>query len=190
MAARPVTWRSLALLAAAALALHELRYEIAPQAHEARHGYLSWVTPIVATLVALGAGAYVLALARAREAKGPVSAVPPARFAALWPAASIALAAMYGVQELVEGVLAAGHAAGAAAAVAHGGWVGFLLAPALGALVAVLLRGADAVLARVARGAPEHGFAAPPPGRPEASVFLALDPLARNLAGRGPPLTG
>jgi hypothetical protein len=188
MAGRPVTLRSLALLAGAALALHELRYALAPQPHGSAHGYLSWVTPLVATLLALGAGAYVLALARAREGMLPARA--PSRLAALWPAATAALAATYGVQELVEGVLAAGGPSGVTAAVAHGGWVGFALAPALGALVALLLRGAEAALARAARSAPRPRLTPRPTRRPRLSIFLALDPLARNLAGRGPPFTG
>src|SRR5918992_3424148 len=85
MAGRPVTLRSLALLAGAALALHELRYALAPQPHGSAHGYLDWVVPLVATLLALGAGAYVLALARAREGMLPARA--PSRLAALWPGA-------------------------------------------------------------------------------------------------------
>jgi hypothetical protein len=178
--------RTVAVLAGAALTLHELRYLLAPDPHaaEAGHAYLALVAPAVAALLAAAGGAFVLALARGGAA-GPR---PPASFARLWLAASAALAATYTTQELLEGVLAAGHPAGLAAVAAHGGWIGLLLALGLGAIVALLLRCAHAILVRD-RGAPPRRRALPPRApRPPMAAVPALDALACHLAGRGPPL--
>jgi hypothetical protein len=48
----------------------------------------------------------------------------------------------------VEGQLGAGHPAGLAEVVGHAGWFAFVLAVPVGAIIALVLRGADAVIAR------------------------------------------
>jgi hypothetical protein len=179
------TPRTVAVLAGAALVLHELRFLLAPDPHaaEAGHAYLAVVAPVVAALLTAACGAFCLAVVRG---SGPRShAAPP--FARLWLAASAALAATYSIQELLEGMLAAGHPAGLAAVVAHGGWIGLVLAFVLGALVALGLRGAHAILARPRGALPRRRELPPRPLRPTMVAGSSLDVVARHLAGRGPP---
>ena len=178
-----------ALLVAGALSVHELRYALAfgrdaeRAAAEQGHAYLSVLVPAVAVVVSLGAVHLRLALARRRR----VEAIAPG-FARLWIAASAALAAAYASQEAVEGMVAQGHAAGLAGVVGHGGWLAFVLALAVGGLIALALRGAAAAPCR-ARGSTWLGWRCPldpplglPPWRREI-----VDAFARHLAGRGPP---
>ena len=109
----------------------------------------------------------------------------------LWARTSSALLAMFVVQETLEGLLAPGHPAGFAAVFGHGGWLALPLAAAVGALIALALRGAAATEPLAAAPAgwlrwPTEPFmaqAAPAFARPR------LDVLARFLAGRGPPIT-
>ena len=180
--------RASAALAAAALALHQLRYFVrhgdeagAALAREG-HGYLAFGAPLVALLVALALVQLGIAWQR-RQAPG--RAVPLTR---RWLAASFALAAIYVVQESLEGALVASHPAGLAGLVAAGGWVALPLALALGLCVAFLLGGADALLLRRSRSGRvlPRPVDDPPPTPREPRPVRA--PLARNLAGRSPPL--
>ena len=143
-----VRLRCFALLGAGALGLHELRYAIAyggsaDHALAAQgHAYLAAAGAVVAlALVA------ALALLGASLVRGPAAV---ARWNVRWPAASASLLAIYVVQELAEGMLSTGHPAGIDGVFGHGGIVAVPLALALGAAVAALLRGADAVLERFA----------------------------------------
>jgi hypothetical protein len=191
---RRASWpQAAALLAAGALAVHELRYLLAfgPSTQHALardgHAYLSFVHPLVALLVAAVIARLVLVLARG----GGGGASPrPTTFARMWASASAALLAIYALQELVEGELAPGHASGLAAVASHGGWLAVPAALVVGALVAVFLREAPRAAARAQAIATSRTAAptaivvrlpaAPAPARP------AL--LARHLAGRAPPL--
>ena len=56
----------------------------------------------------------------------------------------MALVAAYCGQELIEGWLAAGHPAGVAGVLEHGGWIALVCAPLVGGLVALAARGAAA----------------------------------------------
>jgi hypothetical protein len=104
---------------------------------------------------------------------------------------SASLAGMYAVQELLEGIFAAGHPSGLAALFAHGGWWALAAAAALGGVVAALLRLASVVVGAVRR------LAAPPrrrqtvlvPARPRTAVLAPRGVLATAAAGRAPPLT-
>lgn len=113
-----------ALLALGALGVHELRYrvgfgEAAQEALRAHgHDYLTVGGPLVGVLAALVLGRGVALWAGGRSA--PVDA--RWRLTALWPALALALAAIFSVQELLEGVLASGHPSGVAAVLAGGGW--------------------------------------------------------------------
>jgi hypothetical protein len=178
-----------ALLVAGALSVHELRYALAfgrdaeRAAAEQGHAYLSVLVPAVAVVVSLGAVHLLLALAGRRR----VEAMAPS-FSRLWVLASVALTGAYATQELIEGTLATGHAAGFAGVMGHGGWLAFVLALAVGALIALALRGAAAAPCR-ARGSTWLGWRCPldppvglPPWRREI-----VDAFARHLAGREPP---
>ena len=180
--------RASAALAAAALVLHQLRY-LAGHGDEAGealaregHGYLAFATPLVAMLLALA----LVELGRAWQRRQPPARATPLR--RRWTATALALVAIYVVQESLEGALTAGHPAGLAGIVGAGGWVALPLAAVLGLCVALLLGSVDALLllrSRKARRLPRPSSCAPPPvhnWRP------ARAPLARNLAGRSPPL--
>src|SRR5215212_1996623 len=73
-----------------------------------------------------------------------------ARLRRIAPAAAGALFAIYSVQEFLEGLVAPGHPDGFAGIYGHGGWTAVVFAGAIGLIVAALLCGADAALARVA----------------------------------------
>ena len=109
--------------------------------------------------------------------------------ATAWAAASSILAAAYVVQESLEVLLHFGHPGGLASVLGEGGWTAFLLAVAVGALIALLLRGASAaiVLAARRRRARPRRWPARREGRPRSVPASAHAPLARHLAGRAPP---
>src|SRR5215217_4019313 len=54
----------------------------------------------------------------------------------LWPAATVALLALYGGQELLQGWTTSGHPAGLDALLADGGWVAIPAALGLGLMIA------------------------------------------------------
>jgi hypothetical protein len=186
--------RAGALIAAAALALHELRYLVgygdrAGQAiAEQGHSYLPAAGALVALALAL-AGVQLAAML-AGALRGPADERRPP-FSLVWALASAALLAIYAGQELTEGLLAAGHPAGLDAVAANGGLVAVPLALGFGLLVAIGLRGARAAIAAVEE---RRRAAMPRPGRRAAPVHPApapllapMSPIARNLAGRAPP---
>jgi hypothetical protein len=186
-----VRLRCFALLGAGGLGLHELRYVIAygggaDHALAAQgHGYLDAAGAVVALALVAALALLVASLVRGGAAS--------ARWSARWPVVSAGLLAIYVVQELAEGMLASGHPAGIDGVFGHGGLVAVPLALALGAAVAALLRGADAVLERFAapRRAPLRR--APRVELPRAPLsvrprFAAV--LAGPGAGRAPPFLG
>ena len=187
----PSTQRAAALICVAALCLHELRFlagygRHADEALSAQgHAYLPFAGALAAGLLALAAGRLARGLLRARRT-GAAEAEPP-RFRVAWAGASSCLLAIYVSQELLEGVLSAGHPEGIAGVLGNGGWVAVPLAVLLGALVALLLRGAGAVVAAAARSArrarlPRARLHAPRL-RPRAAA-----PRSPVLARRAPPL--
>jgi len=181
------------LLAAGAYGLHQLRYLLAygsDSHHELAsqgHAYLTFVAPLLAVLVVLSVLELVLRIAGARTEVGHPRAP---RLRVLWSAAAAALLGSYSAQELVEGAVSRGHAAGLAGVFAHGGWVAIPLAIVLGLFVALLLRGA----ARVLELASEAQLRIAPPRpfvslhRPRLESAEAGSVLARHIGGRGPPL--
>jgi hypothetical protein len=185
--------RSSALLAAGALALHQLRYALAygPQAgralREQGHAYLEPVTAAVISLLIVLAAVALHRLASGAQAHGPGR-----RLRRLWAAATVSLLTVFAAQESVEGLLSAGHPGGAAALLANRGWIAVPLAAAIGLLIALALRGARGVaaaaLAVARRLAPAVAPRAPLSfvvPRPPARRRLAA--LAGTAAGRAPP---
>ena len=187
--------RCFALLGAGALGLHELRYLIGyggDAGHalaEQGHGYLDGVTAVVALTLVAALAALVAALVR-----GPGAAQrPPRRWRVRWLACSGALLAVFTLQELVEGGLSPGHPAGLAGVAGGGGWIAVPLALAIGAVVAALLRGAEAVIARFAVPLRRPRLRAPRSALPRAPLQVgprALALLATSGAPRAPPLRG
>lgn len=179
-----------ALLALGALGVHELRYrvgfgEAAQEVLRAHgHDYLTVGGPLVGVLAALVLGRGVALWAGGRSA--PVDA--RWRLTALWPALALALAAIFSVQELLEGVLASGHPSGVAAVLAGGGWVAFAAAGAIGSVLALVVRFAE----RIASDRPCAPL--PDPSTPGESTLWCLPtgpgtpPVRSPASARGPPL--
>ena len=183
--------RAAALLAIGALAVHELRYLAgygggaggALAAHG--HAYLALAGGLVAVVSIFALAAFLARLALG----GTVGSAPSTTGLAL--GATAALLAIYAGQELIEGLLAPGHPAGLAGVLGAGGWTAVPLACLIGLVIALLLRCADAALARAGghrpRPLPRPALAPPvlPPLRPPAPSVAGL---GRHLAGRAPPL--
>jgi hypothetical protein len=192
----PSTLRVAALLSGAELVLHELRYLIGyghhsgEALHSQGHSYLPLATAAAMALLAVAGVQLVALLARARRSGAAEPAAP--RFGGAWLVATAGLLVAYTSQELLEGVLSAGHPEGLGALAAHGGWTALPLALALGALVAGALRGASAAVAAAARRGRRTALPRPSPLslRPLAGGWRPISaPLARHLAGRAPPAT-
>jgi hypothetical protein len=167
------------------LAVHELRYALTGRHQDQHaHAYMGWLVPVVGALAVLAAVEFAARLAgRARSGPHPLSAA-----GVRWLALSSLLVAIFAVQETGEMLLAHGHVAIADSLVAHGGWMALPLSFAVGAVIALLLRGARALLARAWGRRPKVRAAAPAPlrrrpdrGRPRIAV------IACHLAGRAPP---
>lgn len=190
--------RSSALIALAALGVHQLRYLIAygGGAHEelARqgHGYLFGALPILAgfAIAALAAG---LLRAAITSSPAPVLASTRARVAIY----AVAILAVFVVQETTEGVLFAGHASGLAAGLAAvlsaGGWLALPLALLFGSLCALLDGGLALVERAVADvGEPMRATRLRPPNLARSGAWigipLASRPLVFGLARRPPPI--
>jgi hypothetical protein len=175
---RPHPLRALALIGAGAVGIHQLRYAIAygdaapTELARHNHGYFELALPAVATIFVIALAAVLMRIARGR-------ATAPGRrtsLAVLWLCCALALGAIYGVQETLEG----------AGALAGGGWIGFALAFPAGLLVALGVRGAESAEIRIA------GAALRP--HPVGHAAIAIAPvfcLARiapvGLGARAPP---
>jgi hypothetical protein len=187
--------RTVALLAAGAILVHELRYLAAYGGNasqalaEQGHSYTPLLEAFASLLLVCALGRFAVSLARAR--RGGVAEARPASFTHLWARASAALAAVYTLQEGFEGAFAPGHPSGLIGVFGHGGWTALIFSVAVGAAIALLTRlahGALELAAARAGGAPRRAAAA-------LSSWAVCDPrsprrldvLAHNLAGRAPP---
>jgi hypothetical protein len=186
--------RTVSLLAAGSVLVHELRYVAGYGSNagealaEQGHSYMPWLEALASVLIAALAARFALALFQASRGRLPERRPP--RFKRLWLASSLALAAIYTTQEGFEGTFAPGHPAGLVGVYGHGGWTALLFAALVGALLAAVTKLAwqavEIVSGRSAR------FARPvagPPLSPVPPIVLGrrLDALAWNLAGRAPP---
>ena len=178
-----------ALLAAGALSVHELRFLTGFGRHadgapaEQGHAYLSRLLPVVVLVGMVVLAGHLLRLGAGRRAESS-----PPRLRTVWAVASVLLAVIYVGQETAESWLTAGHPGGLEGVLGHGGWSALVFAAAVGALIAVASRGAE-----------ESVTVAPPAAwrvRLPSCVAVVLvsagpawprSPLARFLAGRGPP---
>jgi hypothetical protein len=198
LAALPPALRGAALMPAAALLVHQLRYELAYGGDATRalgaqgHAYLSSLTPWIVLLAALALGASLGALVQ-RWARGDAAAAGAPRLAGLrvWLLASLGLLAIYAGQELLEGAFAAGHASGLAAVLGGGGWWALPAALAVGGALTLALC-AGAAVERMADRAPLRltlrvALAAARAALPSMPALAACAPLARAAAGRAPP---
>jgi hypothetical protein len=171
-------------MAAAAFALHQLRYVLAPagEGGSADHAYVPFAAAVIVMLIALAAGELAMRVAGARD-DGTAEADPRSTWA-VWLVASAGLVAIFVGQELIESLLGSGHVTDP---LAGGGLSVLPLALALGGFVALALRLAGvavrAAVRRTSRRRQRAGTVLRPRWRathPAASV------LARKLAGRAP----
>jgi hypothetical protein len=177
------------LLAAGALLLHKLN-GLAGGGTMAGHGhsYLPLVAALVTVLLVLTCARFARELWQA--SRGRVQAFASPSFGNLWLIASTGLLSTFALQEWIEGWITPGHPATLSHALAHIGWLGPVVAVALGALIALLVRGSRAAIELLARRhtarralRADRGRWAPTP--PRFAPRLAV--LARNRAGRAPP---
>jgi hypothetical protein len=184
--------RPAALIAAGALAVHELRYALAGGgATDALdgHGYVPLAGLGCGVLLALACGHLLARVARTRRSGPGESGGIGFRLA--WTLAAASLLGIFLAQELLEGLLATGRAASLGAVVGAGGWTALPLAVALGGLVALVITIARAAVAAAAlTGARGRRGRAPAGARPLITCLLVTRPpvLAANLAGRAPPV--
>lgn len=185
--------RLIALLSVAAWSVHELRYALAFGGHSAGalqasgHGYLELICPLVGLLVLAAVGQLLHAVTRRHaRAGGRAMSLPRS-----WALLTGALVAIFTAQELLEGALSTGHPPGLAGLVGSGGWLALPAATLAGLLCALVLREAgDAVQATVVP-APDLTILV---ARATSVLLRTADarpralPLARHLAGRGPPV--
>jgi hypothetical protein len=177
------------LLTAGALLLHKLSGLAGGDALAGHgHSYLPLAAALVTVLLVLTCARFARELWQA--SRGAVGAVTPPAFATLWLIASAALLSIFALQEWIEGWITPGHPATLSHAIAHIGWLGPVLAVALGAFIALLVRGSRAAIELLAR---RHSARRTP--RPERGRWTATPPrvaprlavLAGNRAGRAPP---
>lgn len=186
--------RGLLLLPAGAFVVHQLRYWLAYGPHaEAQlqaqgHSYLDSFAPWLVLLLCLAAGSF---LARVAQAAATGRTKRRGRsFGAVWASSSVMLVGVYAVQEFLEGLVAAGHPGGVHGIVGHGGWWAGVLAVAVGAVVALLLRVATVVVEAVARRfRPRHIAAGSTVVLRPAAGTPRPRPLALAHAGRAPPFS-
>ena len=184
-----------ALVPAAALAVHQLRFFLAfgPNAglELARqgHSYLHSVVPWIVLLIGVAAGAFLWGLGRALRGQTSVPRYTMS-LAGLWVVCSACLVAIFVAQEFLEGVFAVGHPAGLAGVFGYGGWWSIPAALCVGLVLAVVFHGARWVLDEVAqrrRGASLGPVVRLAPSRPVDALLARLSPLAEGSSGRGPP---
>jgi hypothetical protein len=187
--------RTVSLLAAGAVFVHELRYLAAyggsagEALAEQGHSYTPVLEAMVALLVLVALGRFALNLSHAHS--GVVREERPPTFLRLWASMSAALATLYTLQEGFEGAFAPGHPSGLIGVFGHGGWTALIFSVVIGSVIALLTHLAHEAIEFVAARAaalrqwtaqarPSWAVSETPPGR-------RLDTLAWNLAGRAPP---
>jgi len=189
----PLALRFAALLSIAAIALHEARHLIGFGDHAGEvlaargHAYLPLAGVLAVMLLGLAMAHLLVLVGRARRT-GAAEVGTPGPLGS-WLVASAALLAVYAGQELLEGAFAGQLSA--AHLVADDGLAALPLALALGGLVALFMRGADAAVqtaaraGRAVRPARPAPVAAPMP--PDRAPRPRRSLIALRLAGRAPP---
>lgn len=182
--------RAAALLLIASLGVHHGRYLFATAEHAhglaEMHRYLPYAIALTGGLLFLAVAQ--LALLVRRGGRDGAGVLPRARW--LWVLATTCLLSVFTGQECVETLTAHGHLPALGELLGDGGWAAVPLAVIAGAVVALLLKGAEKVVAwALLRSRPRRVRCA-------VSVLRAGRPLvwsarrsvlARRLAGRGPP---
>jgi hypothetical protein len=179
----------------AALAVHQVRYFLAFGSRgrnhlaDTGHSYLHSLTPWIVVVLALGLGSFVGRVARAWRSG---EAGPDRRQGtlAVWMAATVALVLIYAGQEFLEGLFASGHPHGLAGIFGDGGLWALPVAAAVGALIALLVRGGQVAVelaARLRRARPGRARRSPAARRPASVFIVPASPLAACAPSRAPP---
>jgi hypothetical protein len=183
--------RLASILAVGAFALHQLRYLIAfggsSSAELAQEGH-RYMSDLLAPVSVLVLAAVLATLIRGTESASSARA-PLGRRIAIFAGA---LLAIYVGQELLEGLLATGHASGLTALLGGGGWIALPLAAAIGALAALLAHVLERVERVIAVSHAERPVRLRAPAvrggaLPARAISLLSAPLAFGLARRPPP---
>lgn len=141
------------------------------------------LVPFACALLVLVAIEFVTRLALRRRVEARALAEGGVR----WLALSCLLIGIFAVQETAEMFFEHGRIEFADSLIVHGGWLAAPLSFAVAAVIALVLRGAHALLVRprhrrsTPAGAPEGRYALPRPSTARPPV------IACNLAGRAPP---
>ncbi|MGH2906715.1 MAG: hypothetical protein ACRDKI_08080 [Solirubrobacterales bacterium] len=189
-----MSWRTraftvFALLCAGELAVHDLRYWIgigAGPGSTGVHAYLAIGDAVVGMLLLAAITLFGRRLYRALTGRY-ADAIPNSGFFSIWAAFTAILTTTFVLQESFEGI-AAGAGTGSAPLIAQNGWIAPLLAAIVAALIALVVRAGEQ-LVRLAGDRTRRRWAA----LVEFSGRVAPLPrlrsvIARNLAGRAPPL--
>jgi hypothetical protein len=185
-----------ALMPAAAFAVHQLRYWLAYGGRAGAvlerqgHAYLHSLVPWLVLLLAIAAGLFLRALGRSFSGHCSVRRYT-ASFVVLWTACAASLVAIYAFQELLESLVATGHPAGVAGIFGYGGLWAIPASVCVGLVVAALLHGARWVLVATAeRHAParvSRRRRSAAPRAPRDVLVPVPAPVAAGWSGRGPP---
>jgi hypothetical protein len=176
----------MALLTAGALGVHQLRYAVgfgddAGQALAAQgHSYLAAALPMATAFAVVALASIALGLSR-----GGASEYRSLGLLRLWISSALCLALVFAIQESAEGIIAAGHPAGAAAFLGGSAWTGLALSVPVGLLIALILRGADDTAGARVAIAPPHFFLPVLQGLTALRGAVALATGAAHA--RGPP---
>ena len=186
----------IAVVPAAALVVHQLRFQLAYGGHAGAvlarqgHAYLHSLAPWIVLALGVAGGLFLWALGRAlRGNRTPTRYA--VSFTGLWLVCSITLVGIYAGQELLEGFFATGHPAGLVGVFSYGGWWSIPVALCIGLVLAAIFHGARWTLDEVAKW---HARRVPAHKRPTAGAprwrdvaLPRLAPLATGASGRGPP---
>ncbi len=184
-----------ALMPAAAFAVHQLRYWLAFGGHAGAelerqgHSYLHSVVPWIVLILAVAAGAFLKAVGRALRGQSSLSRYTVS-FAALWLVCAACLLGIYVLQELLEGFIVSGHPVALAGIFGYGGWWAIPAALVVGLVLAALLHGARALLEEIACRSRVRtaSLSTQPSSRPPRAAWIPRPaPLAAGWSGRGPP---
>jgi len=172
---------------AGALAVHELRYVIAGRHEDAHeHAYMPWMMPLVCAVLGLALAEFTARFAIRVRRGNPMPDVPAGL---RWLSASSLLTGIFALQEVTERLVAHGRIDITDSLVVHGGWVALPLCFVVGAIIALLLRGARSLLRRSRGRIPaRHPVVRDARVRLPRSRAARAPVIARHLAGRAPPV--
>jgi hypothetical protein len=182
----PGAWRARAaiLVLCGAIAVHQLRYALAEQHADGHsHAYLGILLPTACALLVLAVADFGARLVGSRRRAPDVLTAGGVR----WLAIASLLLAIFAVQETAELLLAHGRVDVVDSLVVHGGWLAAPLAFAVGAVIALVLRGASALLTRGSLRRTHSHRGTRPDGLLSAPRAARAPVIARHLASRAPP---